>query len=206
VGLKGREQKRVWTPVSVLFLSHEGIGGFMRRQSKNEDSDTRTSRRSFLGRIWMGLGFIAIAEFIFVVFAFLRPGKPGSQKAAPDTIITVGSVDDFRPKSVTAFVRGRFYLSRLEDGGFIALSRKCTHLGCTVPWVEKEEQFACPCHRSAYDITGNVIASPAPRPLDFYPLTIENRMIKVDTKQALKRDAFRTEQVTYVMGRKPQKG
>ena len=86
---------------------------------------------------------------------------------------------------------------RLEDGGFLAISRKCTHLGCTVPWVEEDKRFACPCHGSTFDITGNVIQAPAPRALDLFPVTIENNVVKVNTGKRIKRSAFRASQVTY---------
>jgi cytochrome b6-f complex iron-sulfur subunit len=85
----------------------------------------------------------------------------------------------------------------LEDGGFLAVSRKCTHLGCTVPWVDKEKKFACPCHGSAFDIRGEVISPPAPRALDLYPVVIENNVIKVDTRSPIKRSEFRTDQLVY---------
>jgi cytochrome b6-f complex iron-sulfur subunit len=94
-------------------------------------------------------------------------------------------------------VRGKFYLARLEDGGFLALSRTCTHLGCSVPWIEKEMKFACPCHGSTFDITGNVIEAPAPRALDIYPITIENNIIKVNARKPIKRSMFQVEQVIY---------
>jgi cytochrome b6-f complex iron-sulfur subunit len=111
--------------------------------------------------------------------------------------VNCGAFDQFAPGSVTAFVRGRFYLVRLQDGGFLAISRQCTHLGCTVPWIDSEQRFACPCHASAFDITGNVINSPAPRALDRYPLAIENGIVKVDTGRPMRRNAFTTEQVMY---------
>jgi Rieske Fe-S protein len=57
--------------------------------------------------------------------------------------------------------------------------------------------FACPCHGSAFDITGNVIDAPAPRALNIYPITIENNIIKVDTRKPIKRSTFSAEQVTY---------
>jgi cytochrome b6-f complex iron-sulfur subunit len=79
----------------------------------------------------------------------------------------------------------------------LALSRKCTHLGCTLPWVEKENKFTCPCHASTFDITGKVISAPAPRALDIYPVIIENNIVKVDTGELLKRSEFRSEQVVY---------
>jgi len=155
------------------------------------------SRRSFLTNLWVFLGFVAVAEFIAVAVAFLRPGKSKALQDGDHTVIIGGSVDQFTPNTITAFVRGRFYLARLKDGGFLALSSKCTHLGCTLPWVEKETKFICPCHASAFDITGNVINAPAPRALDIFAVNIENDVVKVDTGKRLKRGEFRTEQVTY---------
>ena len=85
----------------------------------------------------------------------------------------------------------------MEDGGFLALSRKCTHLGCTVPWLEKEKRFSCPCHGSAFDIRGEVISPPAPRALDLYPVFIENNIVKVDTGKRMKRKGFEAKQLVY---------
>ena len=169
----------------------------MGKQSEKSTNEIVPSRRSFLTRLWVVLGFVALAEFIAVAVSFLRPGK---SKALPDrdeTVFIGGAVDKFIPNSVTAFVRGRFYLARLEDGGFLALSRKCTHLGCTLPWVEKENKFVCPCHASAFDITGDVVSAPAPRALDIYAVIIENNIVKVDIGKRLKRSEFQAEQVTY---------
>jgi len=171
-------------------------------KNTNNASDTGSSRRSFLTTIWYALGLVVLAEFIAVAFAFLRPGKPEARHEKADAVVTAGAVDGFAPQSVTAFVRGQFYLARLEDGGFLALTRKCTHLGCTVPWVAKENNFACPCHGSAFDITGNVISPPAPRALDIYPVTIENDMVKVDTSRPVKRGEFKAEQVTHPQRRR----
>lgn len=49
------------------------------------------------------------------------------------------------------------------EGGFSALSLRCTHLGCTVEGVP--EGFHCPCHGSRYDSDGNVTRGPAARAL-----------------------------------------
>lgn len=156
-----------------------------------------SSRRSFLTKLWYALGFIALAEFIAVAIAYLRPAKSRPRTDNTDAVIAAGRVETFALNSVTAFVRGRFYLARLADGGFLALSRKCTHLGCTVPWVAEDNKFTCPCHASAFDITGNVVSPPASRALDFYAVTIENDVIKVDTGKPIKRTYFKAEQVVY---------
>jgi len=155
------------------------------------------SRRSFLSKLWIVLGTLTFAELVVMVIAFFRPRKPRTTAAAQDAIIVAGSVDSFEPGTVSAFVRGKFYLARLEDGGFLAMSRTCTHLSCTVPWVSGENRFICPCHSSEFDIRGEVINPPAPRALDLYPVTIENNVLKVDTGKLTKRAEFSTDQVTY---------
>jgi cytochrome b6-f complex iron-sulfur subunit len=148
-------------------------------------------------KLWLGLGVVAAAEFVFVGVAFLRPGKKQVRQAVSDGVVTAGRVDDFEPGSVTAFRKGQFYLARLEDGGFLALSRKCTHLGCTVPWNKEEGMFTCPCHASTFDITGTVLSPPAPRALDTFPVIIEGPTVKVDTSKRLERRRFSPEQVEY---------
>ena len=157
-----------------------------------------TSRRSFFSILWIGLGIVAFIELIGVVTAFLLPRKKSVKAGDYATIIDAGPVDKFSKESVTAFIRGKFYLCRLEDGGFLAVSRKCTHLGCTVPWSDKDKKFVCPCHASAFDIKGEVISPPAPRALDVYHLYIENNIVKVDIGKRIKRSGFRTDQVVYV--------
>jgi cytochrome b6-f complex iron-sulfur subunit len=155
------------------------------------------SRRSFLTRLWAILGAVAFAELIMIVKSFFSPRKPKTATTNPDAIFVAGPVDNFEPGTVSAFVRGKFYLARLEDGGFLAMSRSCTHLSCTIPWVSKENRFICPCHSSAFDIRGEVINPPAPRALDLYPVVIENKLLKVDTGKLIKRSEYAANQVTY---------
>jgi cytochrome b6-f complex iron-sulfur subunit len=169
----------------------------MAKENKDELTRPEETRRSFLTKLWLGLGILAVVEFAAIVIAFLRPRKARPKSGEQGTVIEAGPTERFPLSSVTAFVRGRFYLCRLEDGGFLALSSKCTHLGCTIPWVDKEKRFACPCHGSAFDIAGEVISPPAPRALDIYRLFIENDVVKVDTGKRFKRSAFQREQVVY---------
>ena len=164
---------------------------------KPVEAPAAVSRRSFLNILWTVLGLAALAELVWLAFSFLRPARPGSAESQANTVIHAGAVASFVPGTVTAFQKGEFYIVRLDDGGLLALSCKCTHLGCTVPWVEKEKRFLCPCHASAYDITGNVINSPATRALDIFPVVIENNVVRVDTGKRIKRGGFDPKQVVY---------
>jgi cytochrome b6-f complex iron-sulfur subunit len=112
--------------------------------------------------------------------------------------VIAGRVDEFQPGTVSHVQKGRFYISRLEDGGFLALWHRCTHLGCTVPWRDGEDRFLCPCHSSIFTPVGEVISGPAPRPLDLFPLEIVDGDIVVDTGRPIQRDRFDPSQATYV--------
>ena len=62
-----------------------------------------------------------------------------------------------------------------------ALSQKCPHLGCHVPYCESSGRFECPCHGSIYDLAGEYIAGPAPRGMDRYEVTLDGDNVVVDT-------------------------
>lgn len=159
--------------------------------------EAEEGRRGFFLKIWLGLGVLAFGEFVWVVLSFLRSRASGRRQGRNESLTTAGPVDKFTPNSVTAFPRGQFYLARLKNGGFLAISRRCTHLGCTVPWVAEEGRFICPCHRSVFDISGAVVQSPAPRALDIYPVIIENNVVRVDTGSPMRRSGFEDQQVVY---------
>lgn len=66
------------------------------------------------------------------------------------------------------FAQDKFFLIH-APGGIAAAYRRCTHLGCAVPFSRTEDRFHCPCHGSIYDKnTAIVIRDPAPRPLDLF--------------------------------------
>lgn len=159
--------------------------------------DSVTSRRKFLKRVWTSLGVIAGIELGIVSIGFLFTGKKNSKGLGSQNLLAVGNISNFDNNSVYPFRNGKFYLVRLKDGGFIALSLKCTHLGCSVMWDEGKSQFNCPCHASSFDMYGNVIDPPAPRALDMYPVIIEEGRLMVDITSPIRRQGFKKEQLVY---------
>ena len=144
------------------------------------------TRRDFLKTAWVAAGGIVALELGGLSLAYMQPRLAQGEFG---NLITVGKVEDYPPDSITHVSKGRFYLARLQDGGFLALYQRCTHLGCNVPWDQAAGTFICPCHNSKFDPQGGVLNPPAPRPLDLFPVTIENGEVKVDTGNAISRRA-----------------
>ena len=62
---------------------------------------------------------------------------------------------------------GTVYLERLDEKTVRAFQAACPHLGCAVEWRKNDAHFFCPCHNSAFQRDGGIIApSPAARGLD----------------------------------------
>jgi len=160
--------------------------------------DRTGSRRPFLKWLWGGLVALFTVELGWIVTTLIESGQKGRAQKSGDELIDAGTIDQFEPGQVKAVPQGQFYLSRLEDGSFIALSRVCTHLGCAVPWNSESQAFVCPCHGSTFDRRGQATKQPATRPLDYYPVKIENGLIRVNIAKPVKRDSFSSSQTAKV--------
>lgn len=161
------------------------------------DSKTpaRLSRRGILGALW-GLSLVGlVGQAGVALYQFLQPRvTPGGFGSK----VNAGKTNEFKPGKVSYVRQGHFYISRLDDGGMLAMWQRCTHLGCTVPWVQSEGQFHCPCHGSLYNAKGEVIGGPAPRPMDLFPIEVVNGELVVDTGRAITRDKYDPSQALKV--------
>jgi cytochrome b6-f complex iron-sulfur subunit len=156
--------------------------------------NTQLTRRNFLKLGAGALGLLAVLETGGASLLFLAPRSLEGEFGG---VVNTGEVDSFPYGMVTEFPDGRFFLVRAEDGGFLAVYRRCTHLGCSVSWKPAENRFVCPCHASNFDFHGNVENPPAPRALDTFPVEIKNGQVLVDTSRSQSRDAFELEQLVY---------
>lgn len=153
------------------------------------------NRRQFILITWAAsLAALALQTGI----ALLKFFEPRVQSGGFGGRLIAGLVEEFPPGSVQHVPAGQFYISHIEDVGLMALWHRCTHLGCTVPWQQEENQFTCPCHSSFFDSNGEVTGGPAPRPLDLFPLEIVDGEVIVDTGQTIERQHFDPSQATRV--------
>ncbi len=167
----------------------------MGKDNHLEDLESQDlSRRDFM-RLGIGaLGVLAVLEIGAAGALFLQSR---SQEGEFGGVVTVAAVDDIPLGAVIEYPEDRFFLIRDHDGGFLAVHNRCPHLGCTVYWAPEKNCFICPCHASSFDIHGDFESPPVPRPLDIFPVSIEDGLIKVNTAHMEQREHFEQEQLVY---------
>jgi cytochrome b6-f complex iron-sulfur subunit len=132
----------------------------MPNETKPVSSDDAVDRRQFF--LKLGLGSIGIAAAGTAAFAyqFLEPNV--LYEASP--VVNAGRPDRYPLDSVTLDVNAGIYIIHSQEGYF-SLSAVCTHLGCLTAWNPELNIIACPCHGSKFERDGKKIEGPAPKPL-----------------------------------------
>lgn len=159
-----------------------------------DPNQPEVSRRDMLTFVWGAAGVALLGEAAFVGLRFLAPRSAEGEFGG---VFDLGPVANYPAGSVTPIEAGRFYLVRLDDGGLLAMYRRCTHLGCSVPFDPASGRFVCPCHGSEFTMEGDVLNAPASRPLDLFTLTVEDGMIHVDTGRPIERTHTSPDDVVY---------
>ncbi len=141
------------------------------------------ARRSFLGLLsgLIATGISAVLGITIgrysIIPALSKSGEAGWLDVGPLAKIPE---DQLVKRSLTIAQDagwGQFKAQRLvwisrKGETLTVFSATCPHLGCTVN--VKDDCFACACHNSKWEATGQKIAGPTPRNLD----TLEHRIEK----------------------------
>lgn len=121
-----------------------------------------TGRRQFLSRLLKGSLAVAAAAFMYPLLRFSGfKVKPQPRYIVIRKNIPVGG--SYTEHDFILFVFAR---------GPMAISRRCTHLGCRVLYRQELDLIECPCHQSRFTTMGVRIAGPAQRNLAFFPVRI----------------------------------
>ncbi|MBL4633403.1 MAG: ubiquinol-cytochrome c reductase iron-sulfur subunit [Kofleriaceae bacterium] len=79
---------------------------------------------------------------------------------------------------------GSCWVSKSEAGEITAYSSVCPHLGCSISFSEKSDDFRCPCHNSSFNKKdGGRNEGPAKRGLDPLEIKVEEGRVKVVYKR-----------------------
>lgn len=130
------------------------------------------SRRDFIGwtgRALLGLWGLGIAG---ALGAYLNPG--GGHEKIAERIVRVGPLEDLKIGDARLVRHGQtpFWVARLDATRVVALSAVCTHVRCILDWDRERRSLKCPCHDGRFDLNGNVISGPPPKPLPSYVVAV----------------------------------
>ncbi len=133
-----------------------------------------TDRREFLQKVLAVLGLTTLASFAYPFYKYFSPKTAGTgakQLILSKKEIAAGDAMDIIFNNTPGILINR------PDKGYIALSRVCTHLGCLVDYQKDKKRLLCPCHGGTYDLAGNVLGGPPPKPLPQFPVKVERDSI-----------------------------
>jgi menaquinol-cytochrome c reductase iron-sulfur subunit len=145
-------------------------------------------RRDFLTTAIYGLMSLITAGLGLPALLYLFVPPRRKQEGAWVDAGTLEQLESDRPVEVT-FRRNRTdgwkvfsekasaWVVKKKDSQVTAFAPACTHLGCAYHWEDSRDQFVCPCHGSYFSIDGEVIAGPAPRPLDQFEVKLEGNRV-----------------------------
>ena len=139
-------------------------------------------RRDFVD-IFLGGSLLAtIAAFLYPVVRYVLPSR--SAGGGVQNSVIAAKAGELPPNTAKVFKFGSApgVLVNTAEGKLVALSGTCTHLTCTVRFDAETETLFCPCHNGRFDLAGNVLSGPPPRPLETYAVEVSGPDIIVSRK------------------------
>ncbi len=138
-------------------------------------------RRNFIN-YFLGVSLAGtIIAFLYPIISFILPTK---QTEAVIKKINAAKLGELAPNTYKIFKFGTTpgILINTPEGELKAFSGICTHLTCTVIYESDTETLLCPCHNGRFDLNGNVVSGPPPKPLESYNVEISGEDIVVSKK------------------------
>ncbi len=138
----------------------------------------RVGRRKFLDYSFTAALAALAGAVLYPVINYLVP--PKTKEITSDSVVA-GKVGDLAPNSGRIFAFGGkpAILLRTPDGDIRAFTAVCTHLACTVQYRPELSHIWCACHDGHYDLHGQVLAGPPPRPLAEFRVTVKDDNVVV---------------------------
>jgi len=139
------------------------------------------NRRSFIDFFFGGSLLATIAAFLYPVVRYVLPSKSAG---VIQNSVTAAKVGELPPNAAKVFKFGSApaVLVNTAEGTLVALSAVCTHLTCTVRYDGETGTLFCPCHNGRFDLSGNVLSGPPPRPLETYAVEVTGPDVIVSRK------------------------
>lgn len=127
------------------------------------------TRRRFLDYL---LGTSAFATLVAIFYPIIKFMAPPHIVEAMQSSVIAAKLSELPPNSGKIFKFGSKpgLIIRTASGELKAFSAVCTHLDCIVQYRPDTKQIWCACHNGQYNLNGENIGGPPPRPLEAYPV------------------------------------
>lgn len=151
-----------------------GNSGFSGPPDKN--------RRRFLDYLLGTSAFATLAAIFYPILRFMTP--PHIVEAAQSSVVAA-KVNELAPNSGKIFKFGSKpgLIIKTASGELKAFSAVCTHLDCIVQYRSDTKQIWCACHNGQYNLNGENIGGPPPRPLEEYSVNQRGDDIVVNSSR-----------------------
>ena len=132
-----------------------------------------TGRRTFLN--WF-LGTSVGALAASVLYPVVRFVSPPHVPEATTHQVEAGLSNDpellERGFKILRFGNEPVMLIKVSDTDYRAFAATCTHLDCIVEYQRDKKRIWCNCHNGEYNLAGEQVAGPPPRPLESYKVDL----------------------------------
>ncbi|HLF84348.1 MAG TPA: Rieske 2Fe-2S domain-containing protein [Blastocatellia bacterium] len=132
-----------------------------------QDKPASPKRREFLDYL---LGTSIGATLLAIFYPIVKFMIPPQVVESAENSVVAGSVKELATNSGKIFKFGTKpgILVRTASGELKAFSAICTHLDCIVQYRPDTKQIWCACHNGQYNMSGQNVGGPPPRPLEEY--------------------------------------
>ncbi len=139
--------------------------------------EKQISRRDFVGWIIRGGIFATLAGMILPALQYVWPVMSHGPSSEMEEVARVEDIPVGGSKKI--ILGGSALLLLRTPSEFKAFSAICTHLGCIVDWDAQKKEIICPCHAGTFDVEGQRISGPPPKPLASYQVHVADGKIFV---------------------------
>ena len=145
------------------------IGAHQSRGNPGVSKPQNLARRRFLDYL---LGTSAFATLVAIFYPIIRFMSPPHVVEAMQSSVVAAKLSELPPNSGKIFKFGSKpgLIIRTASGELKAFTAVCTHLDCIVQYRPDTKQIWCACHNGQYNLNGENIGGPPPRPLEAYPV------------------------------------
>jgi cytochrome b6-f complex iron-sulfur subunit len=138
----------------------------------------RSNRRQFLNYL---LGTSVGATLVAIFYPIIKFMIPPPVTEATQNSVVAGKVSELALNSGKIFKFGNKpgLLIHTPSGEWKAFSAVCTHLDCIVQYQPELRDIWCACHNGRYNLNGQNLSGPPPRPLEEYLVNLRGEEIVV---------------------------